>query len=165
MVAVTLSSCKRCGADISSDFKKHGNLCGFCSSLDSKAYYRKNKKKAKAVRKKYYKENRKAILDQMKERYHSDPAVRQSHIDSAIKSKHGISADVYRYEYWRLYEMQNGNCAVCRKRKKLVLDHCHRTGKIRGLLCSNCNTALGLVKENLEIVEGLRTYLNVGRVI
>ncbi len=164
MPIATLSNCKRCDAEIISA-KRHGNLCWSCAMVDKKAYYQKNRKREVAKRKKYYKENRNEILDQMKERYHSDPAVRQSHIDSAIKSKHGISAEEYRYEYWRLYEMQNGNCAICRKRKKLVLDHCHRTGKIRGLLCSNCNTALGLVKENLEIIEGLRTYLKDGRVM
>jgi len=159
MPIATLSNCKRCDAEITATKRRHGNLCDVCRSDDSKAWYQKNKVEARAKRKKYYAENRNAILDQMKERYHSDPEVRQSHIDSAIKSKHGISAEEYRYEYWRLYEMQNGNCAICRKRKKLVLDHCHRTGKIRGLLCPNCNTSLGLVKENLEIVEGLRTYI------
>ena len=43
-------------------------------------------------------------------------------------------------EYNRLYEEQDGACAICAKQHgKLRVDHCHKTGKIRGLLCPRCN--------------------------
>ena len=157
MAAITLPDCRKCDADITSA-KRHGNLCWPCAMEDKKAYYQENRERELTRRKKYYRKNKKAILKQEKERYHTDPKVRQDHIDSAIKSRYGISGDQYRYEYWRLFEMQDGKCAVCKQDKKLVLDHDHRTGKIRALLCTNCNTAVGLMKENPDFVQGLLNY-------
>lgn len=42
---------------------------------------------------------------------------------------------------------------------KLVVDHCHDTGKIRGLLCHNCNRALGLLKDSVHTLESAIDYL------
>ena|SRR3990167_4590948 len=56
-------------------------------------------------------------------------------------------------------------CEVCgskgKKRNGITLDHNHKTGKFRGWLCSNCNTALGLVQENKQILQALIKYLEV----
>jgi len=54
-------------------------------------------------------------------------------------------------EYLEMYERQGGRCALCRKERfgwgrglaKLHIDHCHATGRVRGLLCGDCNTAIG----------------------
>jgi hypothetical protein len=67
--------------------------------------------------------------------------------------------------YEILFEKQNGLCAICnnpeqsQKYKTLSVDHCHLTGSIRGLLCSNCNRALGLFKDNLLVLESAIKYL------
>jgi Autographiviridae endonuclease VII len=67
-------------------------------------------------------------------------------------------------EYNRLFSNQHGSCAICgRTDRKLRVDHCHETGKIRGLLCAGCNALaqdLGLLKTVLAYVEG--GGLNVG---
>ena|ERR1700677_313284 len=60
-------------------------------------------------------------------------------------------------------KQQNYCCAICninedKLPKKLHVDHNHDTGKVRGLLCGNCNTALGLLKENLFIMHSMRKY-------
>ena len=164
MPIATLMFCKRCDADISVE-RRRGNVCWACHLLEKAAYYKKNREVLKAKRKVYYENNRDAIRKQEKERYDNSPKIRQAHLDSAIRSKWGMSADQYRYEYWRLFEMQDGKCAICRKDKKLALDHCHKTGRIRALLCSSCNRVLGFIEEDLEIVEGLRKYIvnNKGR--
>ena len=55
-----------------------------------------------------------------------------------------------------------GQCAnpACRsKDRRLCIDHCHDTKKPRGLLCHNCNTALGLLGDNVEVILGLSQYL------
>ena len=67
-----------------------------------------------------------------------------------------------------LFEAQNGLCAVCRQpetgirrgvRKSLDVDHNHTTGQIRGLLCSKCNAALGLLMEDPLRIRALLSYL------
>lgn len=56
-------------------------------------------------------------------------------------------------EYWELYKAQDGKCGICRRRlyskryKRFAVDHDHDTGRIRGLLCTNCNTAIGLLRD------------------
>ena len=56
---------------------------------------------------------------------------------------------------------QSGHCAICinKDKRKLAVDHCHKTGKIRGLLCSNCNQGLGMFKDNLDFLGRARNYL------
>ena len=63
-----------------------------------------------------------------------------------LKHQYGISIE----EYDRLLTRQNGGCAICGsppKTKNLAIDHCHKTGKIRGLLCVSCNVMLGYAKD------------------
>lgn len=65
-------------------------------------------------------------------------------------------------EYYRYLNEQNGVCAICNKKednKRLAVDHCHKTGKIRGLLCTRCNPALGFLQDNIEIAKNLVLYL------
>jgi hypothetical protein len=56
-------------------------------------------------------------------------------------------------------------CEICgqrgKKRNGITLDHDHKTGKFRGWLCSNCNTALGLVQENKETLQALIKYIEI----
>jgi len=56
-------------------------------------------------------------------------------------------------------EKQKNKCLICDSEEKLVIDHNHKTGKIRGLLCSNCNCAIGLLKDDSTILESAITYL------
>lgn len=64
-----------------------------------------------------------------------------------------------------LYEKQEGKCAICARHetqfnRKLAVDHCHATGKIRGLLCSACNRALGLFRDKISSLNAATLYLN-----
>lgn len=70
-------------------------------------------------------------------------------------------------QYEELLLRQDGKCAICGtdkptkngKTKRLAVDHCHTTGRIRGLLCNRCNLAIGLLKDDLALVEKVRQYL------
>lgn len=73
-------------------------------------------------------------------------------------------------EYNLMVDLQDNKCAICKlpeitidKRNGLVrnlcVDHCHKTGKIRSLLCSNCNITLGNIKDNLETLKSIQEYL------
>ena len=77
---------------------------------------------------------------------------------------------LYRYGMTRLdmialHEKQGKKCAVCKKEIKLFLDrkggfidHCHLTGKVRGILCMPCNTMLGTI-ETKNLLESINSYL------
>ena len=73
-------------------------------------------------------------------------------------------------DYLALKERQNNLCAICKKPeltkskkydriKELAVDHCHETGKVRGLLCGACNSAIGLLKEDLGTLKNAINYL------
>ena len=77
-----------------------------------------------------------------------------------IKRIYGIEPE----QYIKMKEEQQDKCAVCgveekHNGKRLAVDHCHKTGTIRKLLCHRCNAALGLVDENISILTGLILYL------
>lgn len=83
-----------------------------------------------------------------------------------LKSKYGIT----REEYLQRIEEQGNLCAICRKPETetssphtdemdLSVDHCHKTGQVRGLLCRQCNIALGKFKEDISILESAIAYL------
>lgn len=71
-------------------------------------------------------------------------------------------------DYERMYTQQLGLCAICRgegfvmakhHKLKLVVDHCHASGRVRGLLCHNCNRALGLLQDSIEALGRAKEYL------
>lgn len=54
---------------------------------------------------------------------------------------------------------QNNKCFICDEEAKLVVDHDHSTGKVRGLLCSICNTGIGMFKDSTKNLEKAIEYL------
>lgn len=100
------------------------------------------------------------------ERYHSrksNPDYKakrdQSLTNSHYKRKYGITLEQYEYQL----NIQLGGCAVCKQAcetgNRLAVDHNHSTGKIRGLLCKNCNIALGALKEDEDLIWNMLEYL------
>jgi len=73
-------------------------------------------------------------------------------------------------DYIEMLTVQRGCCAICNnllnssRYTKLSIDHCHVTKKVRGLLCNNCNTAIGLLKDSTERMQSAINYLNKSRV-
>lgn len=75
-----------------------------------------------------------------------------------LKANYGITTK----QYEEIVNKQNGKCAICDcepKTRYLHVDHCHKTNKIRGLLCHNCNTGIGLLKESKDIFIKAIKYL------
>lgn len=72
---------------------------------------------------------------------------------------HGISEDNFNY----LLEMQGGKCDICGTSDPIrcfCVDHCHNTGRIRGILCDLCNKGLGAFKDNKNALARAIEYLN-----
>jgi hypothetical protein len=77
-----------------------------------------------------------------------------------LKRKYGITKE----DYDNIHKQQQGRCAICgeieaRLEKMLVVDHCHASGKVRGLLCTNCNFLIGHAKDNLDVLASAASYL------
>jgi len=82
------------------------------------------------------------------------------------KSKYNLTEE----DFDNLLESQNGLCAICdieldqswtrnHKSNRLVVDHNHKTGKVRGLLCTMCNKGIGLLKDDSSVVQKAANYL------
>jgi transposase len=117
----------------------------------------REKKKYKS---KYFQENKEEIYRKKKERESKWPEERKEEekrkrYNSIIKKRYGISLD----DVDALFQIQKGRCFICNgnffgKDKLIqVIDHNHNTGKVRGLLCQKCNSALGLFGDDLEILK------------
>ncbi len=90
-----------------------------------------------------------------------DPQYKEEKRISYIKNRHGISAE----EYEAMLVVQEYSCAICKV--KLLsrghgthLDHSHKTGKLRAMLCTNCNRGLGHFQDNTEFLKVAIDYLN-----
>lgn len=77
-----------------------------------------------------------------------------------LKQQYGIDLQIYN----QMFEQQNGCCAICGKHQSelkiaLAVDHDHKTGKIRGLLCRQCNLLIGNSNESVDVLKKATTYL------
>jgi hypothetical protein len=74
-----------------------------------------------------------------------------------LKAKYGLTLE----EYETMRVEQDGKCAICESGTlQLVVDHCHKTGRVRGLLCVSCNASLGLLRDDPEVILRAAQYLN-----
>lgn len=120
------------------------------SRAATKAYAARNPEREVARRKKYRLENPERVAE--------------THWSSKLKSTYGIT----RKEYDDLFASQNGACAICLKpeistyrgkTRKLAVDHCHVSNRVRGLLCMQCNQGLGKYKDNPLLLRRAAEYL------
>lgn len=85
--------------------------------------------------------------------------------ERSLKIKYNMTLD----DYDKLFKNQNEVCDICKnpegsfdrkgKLRLLAVDHCHKTGKVRGLLCFGCNASLGKFKDSTEILQNAIDYL------
>lgn len=128
-------------------------------------YYAENKKELEAKRKIYYAKNRARILEREREK---NKLNLEKNREYRLKTKFGISLE----EYNSLLERQHGVCAICGlgessrdkkgKIRPLMVDHDHKTGKVRGLLCSKCNIGLGQFNDSPTVLKVAMEYIIKG---
>lgn len=112
----------------------------------------------------------KACRSKWKKEYYRRPGVKEKErkhfLNSYFKRKYGITYE----QYTDMFLKQNGKCAICGKEKNyhdfrsskrinLAVDHCHKTGKVRGLLCIICNNGLGAFKDDLKLFLKAMRYI------
>lgn len=103
-----------------------------------------------------------------KEGEYKTKGCRRCVLDRNIKKSYGLKGGIEEYE--KLATAQGGVCLICKavhlaitndrsQKRKLSIDHCHKTGKFRGIICAMCNSGLGYFKDNIETLQAAIDYL------
>jgi len=118
--------------------------CSSCAREIGRAYYACNKSKLTEVKRLYRKSNK----------YKVDASIRKCRYELEEK------------EFNILKNEQKNSCAICNKEfedgryKGPCVDHCHVTGKVRGLLCRGCNTFIGAYEKRMNLLPKIQRYIN-----
>jgi len=111
---------------------------------------------------------KKCLIIQRKEWRKNNPEVwNKQNSRHSLKRRYNLSEN----DFIKLKIKQNNKCGICqneetafdprwKKTRNLSVDHDHKTGKVRGLLCTRCNTAIGLLKEDVNLFQQSINYLN-----
>ena len=126
----------------------------YSNPLDLKKYKQEYAEKNKTHIKEYQK------LYQKEYKHKSKEAGKITTRNKKLKALYGISIE----DYTNLFLIQKGCCAICDRHQSnfkmsLSVDHCHSTGKVRGLLCHACNLTLGMVKDSTFVLKKAISYL------
>ena len=104
-------------------------------------------------------ENGKLARDKAGKKFRSSSYGKEDQLRRDLKRHFDITLEHYR----TLERAQNGLCKICNNKcssgKRLAVDHNHITGKIRGLLCHNCNTGIGKFKDSENLLQSAINYL------
>ncbi len=164
--------CTWCGLEKSfdefSNQKKgrHGKRprCRDCISILSAAYWVENRKRMNAHRRQQRDADLEYFRQKARQWVQANPGLRRKHV---LASRHGITPEIYE----GIAEMQGGVCAICKRSETanqqgdvptLTVDHDHKTGEIRGLLCGTCNSMLGMAHDDTDRLEAGAAYLRRG---
>ena len=139
--------------------------CTKCKQLRLLSEFTKNKNAkdglqwtCKPCAKKYYRIHKIKILENCKKCKGTESAKLKTR-NTDLKRNFGITLE----QYDEMLENQNGVCAICGginfDGRRLAVDHNHKTGKIRDLLCMNCNHFIGQAKENIIVLQSAINYL------
>lgn len=130
--------------------------CGKCSRDLPLTAFAKNKAKKDGLQERCTECRNKHYV--AKGKFTKKPPTKEQKRKQVIRS-YGLTEE----EFNTMLKNQGHKCAICGTtdwgRPSPSIDHCHTTGKVRGLLCNNCNRALGLFKDNPETLKRAAEYL------
>ena|ERR1700722_1205065 len=151
------------------------NWCIKCCNKACNKYYKKNKDKIIAKHKLDYKLHPKKFQDSSKKwKRLNKERVEKSNRLWRKKNKIRVIANNLKIKYWPhltwknvlkeynfLLKKQKKRCKICKSNKRrLLVDHCHKTNFVRGFLCQKCNTGIGLFDENIQTMLIAIDYIN-----
>ena len=175
-IRMTNPCCIKCGTALTadnwygSDQRKHLFTCKPCRYAEAEAWRKNNPDKRRLRDRVYRNQNRDAFnarsrawRSKNKDKVSLTPS-RQPHARHAQKlQKYQLTVE----RYDMMLSVQHGVCALCGgrdKKRMLAVDHCHVTGKIRGLLCWRCNSMLGVYEQwkSQDRITAMESYLQKG---
>lgn len=123
--------------------------------MPNKVLYDKYRERSRKESLAYYYRNRDKVLAKKKER-----CSKEYNRERNLMNNFGITTE----DYEKLYNEQKGLCAICGcppwPNKPLHVDHNHKTGEVRALLCHHCNIGLGMFKDDISKLKHAIDYLN-----
>jgi Recombination endonuclease VII len=135
-----------------------GPTCALCYQKSRKLLHRDHVLKLAGESAK----RRRPKLREWEQKYRDRPESKMRQNNAYLKYKYGITLE----DYFRMVEEQGGKCKICQRegtgrnlKGRMSVDHCHKTGRVRGLLCHPCNAALGLLQESREVLLKAIDYL------
>ena len=133
------------------DSGKLMSACKDCSNKKQREFREKNKEAVRENDKKQYQKHKEKRIEYAREYRRKYPEKTK---ETNLKSKYGISLK----EYTLKLKQQNNKCFICGKNQKehsraLSVDHNHKTGKVRGLLCDGCNYGVGFLEKHKKKYE------------
>lgn len=137
-----LRQCVECAQHLLPDMYYEGRVaCKKCVIAKANAWRRAHPERTKETAK----------------RWRDAPENKKRSENARLKYRYGVTLE----EKLRLMEAQEDRCAICRLEfeSKPHLDHCHRSGAIRGVLCDTCNRGIGYFKDQPEMLESAANYL------
>lgn len=152
-------TCKQCTADRQ---RTHYRANKELYAEKQRGYRKRNHEAVKANARRYYSDNVEVLKAKKKAAYHQNPGkfIKQTRA-AHLRERFGITPD----QFEEMNKAQGGACAICgstksgRKDKRLMIDHCHATGKVRALLCHHCNAGIGYFKDDISKLEAAIAYL------
>ena len=130
----------------------------------ARRYRETHKDQIKAAAQRYRETHKEQISEYGRRKWRTDPDLREKRRlwqrKNVFKKVYGISME----DYEVMFERQGGACAICKRTGlTLCVDHCHLTGEVRGLLCSQCNSALGFCRDDPVLLRAAAEYLQAAR--
>lgn len=119
------------------------------------AWKKANPERYAAITKRHVERTREARIERSRDWYAANKQRASVQSRKARLKRYGLTLE----QFDQMLTEQHGRCLICRKTESLVVDHCHTTGKVRGLLCNLCNTALGSFRDSPEILTSAIEYL------
>lgn len=151
---MNLFKCKSCGSEKAVSLfyanpkliRGHYATCRACWDERARKWRNQNWPSAYSTRRDYKQRNRDRVASLTRK--------------SQLKVKYGMTVDAYN----ELFSKQGGVCAICglKSTRPLCVDHCHASGKIRGLLCDKCNRGIGCFKDDPELMIKAAEFIQAG---
>ena len=123
--------------------------------------YRQSERGKEMLRRNLLKYRQTDKYKEYRRKYKNSEKYKLQRRDSLLRKNFGVTLE----QYNQMLNSQNGVCAICNQHtekevRMLAVDHCHKTGKVRGLLCRFCNQALGQFNDDTQRLSNAINYLN-----
>lgn len=165
------SRCRKCENMLSKEWRrKNSEKVRAAGRIRNERYKNKDPEAYKKRKHEYYVKHKERMLRQSKQWAKDNPEQaraiqkksrkkRQARTrDYVLRTKYGITLK----EYNNLVDKQGGHCPLCGNvlADNYAVDHCHDTGRVRGVLCRGCNTGVGLLRHDVKVLRNAIKYLS-----